>query len=475
MFKGSPLYENIDYPYSPELSRGVHWHKGLWFERFFHGYNPQWEIDKAQKQRFINEVTGSCGETDSLQAHALQQAKLCEALKGQHKIFKSNWHFITGMGNNHPVENGFSWHPTLGTPYLTGATVKGLVRAWIEQWADLGEEALRNQCYEWFGSEDKDPEKQQKEARTGDLVFFDALPVEAVELQCDIMTPHGGDWYSKGGEISADTYAKTLPADWHDPNIIPFLSVKKTSFQFMVAPTSRALKRDPTKTKVQVEEAMQALSDALEFLGAGAKTAAGYGHFQEDRIVNRATLAPKDAFLDWLINDPAVDDKQIAVRFGKDYKKTQEEYKDDWDAIIKILVTEKQALLQSWSQANKNTQEGKAYKKLAGYLPIPSTRSTIPLEDSPEKLKNLLNDNLILQQQKNPELWIIQGQFDDLFDLLSTLFESESTLEEQLFELMEAETLEQQEQEKKLVFFTTHLQSALELKNKIQLEIVRVG
>jgi CRISPR-associated protein Cmr6 len=34
------------------------------------------------------------------------------------------------------VENGFLWHPTLGVPYLPGAAVKGLVRAYVEHWDD---------------------------------------------------------------------------------------------------------------------------------------------------------------------------------------------------------------------------------------------------------------------------------------------------------------------------------------------------
>ena len=35
---------------------------------------------------------------------------------------------VTGMGNPHPLESGFTWHPTLGMPYLPGSAV-GLVRA----------------------------------------------------------------------------------------------------------------------------------------------------------------------------------------------------------------------------------------------------------------------------------------------------------------------------------------------------------
>jgi len=57
---------------------------------------------------------------------------MVSALGGEFAVFATDWHFVTGMGSSHPAENGFSWHPVLGTPYLPGAGVKGLLRAWME-------------------------------------------------------------------------------------------------------------------------------------------------------------------------------------------------------------------------------------------------------------------------------------------------------------------------------------------------------
>ncbi|CCE23770.1 hypothetical protein [Methylotuvimicrobium alcaliphilum] len=64
-------------------------------------------------------------------------------------------------------------------------------------------------------------------------------------------------------------------ADWHEPVPVPFLVVKKTSLVFRIAPR----KHDDSS---QLEKIFDALSNALTWLGAGAKTAAGYGYMIED-------------------------------------------------------------------------------------------------------------------------------------------------------------------------------------------------
>ena len=479
MYTGSPLYFEVDRPYSPDKSKGIDWHKGLWFERFFNGYDPQWTIDETQKKRFINEVVGSCGQPEALKAHSLQQAKLCQMLEGEAQIFKTTWHFATGMGNNHPTENGFSWHPTLGTPYLSGASVKGLVRAWVEQWSGFEEAECKKIAYDWFGSEDKDPQKQQQEAQTGHLVFFDALPVDKVQLHCDIMTPHGGQWYSKGADISTDTYADRLPADWHNPNIIPFLATKQASFQFMIAPTTRAFKHNPEKSKAQVKAALQALKLALEFLGAGAKTATGYGYFEKDNKANktlkkallrekRANLSPKEAFIDEL-KDPDLDSKALAKKFGSQFNSSKKAYCNegvDWDDIIQILINHKSTLIHSWQDKGVKTTEGKAYKKLKKFLPQvkQATPLLFTLEEAKEKIKQSVENK---NKTEKPQTWIVQDRFEPLCDFLCASFEEYSELEDSLVALLDAKS--EEEQQKQLTRFEKKLKQTLNLHCKLKI------
>ncbi|MDQ7002600.1 MAG: type III-B CRISPR module RAMP protein Cmr6, partial [Ghiorsea sp.] len=188
-----------------------------------------------------------------------------------------DWHFVTGMGNNHPIENGFAWHPSLGVPYLTGAAVKGMVRAWCEVWKGFDQTQLNA----WFGNADQ----------SGSLIFFDAIPIHPVQLKADIMTPHYNQWYAKGDEASIND-GSNVPADWHDPVPVPFLVVEKDqSFQFGIA------KRPGFDG--DISDVLIALQEALQWLGAGAKTAAGYGRMHrnevEEKKINDAIQQEKHA------------------------------------------------------------------------------------------------------------------------------------------------------------------------------------
>ncbi|GFO73302.1 CRISPR-associated protein Cmr6 [Bathymodiolus japonicus methanotrophic gill symbiont] len=265
----TPLYK--EYQTIPNKPNNAH--TGLWFDRFFNQYEENWGLIKANKDGkviWINKIKGHTGNTKQLEIFTERQIALVAQLKGSSQRYKSDWHFITGMGNSHPVENGFSWHQTLAVPYLSGASVKGLVRAWVElNDEELSEEDKKSRLKSWFGTEDKKDIADQ----TGDFIFFDALPNKQSELTCDIMTPHMGDWYSKGDEVVHN--AKNIPADWHEPVPVPFLVVKETAFIFHIAPRSGVNTDD-------LDLVVSALTCALEWLGAGAKTSAGYGYMTED-------------------------------------------------------------------------------------------------------------------------------------------------------------------------------------------------
>lgn len=284
----SPLYDGIELPNS--VGDG---HRGLWYDRFFNGYADDWlsaDTDKKDKvkkdqekkdqikKNWIKTVTkGKAGDQGAVEQASQRLFHLCSSLQGQSRIYSCDWHFATGLGNPHPVENGFLWHPTLGTPYIPGAAVKGLLRAWMECWHGFETpEDKKQKLLSWFGSEDKDPKLCTSDSQAGALIFFDALPVTPVELKADVMTPHMGKWYEKGDDItSMSDQSDRIPADWHDPVPVHFLVANKPSFLFSIAPRRAT-------DQLEVDEAMKALEDAIKWLGAGAKTAVGYGLMQRD-------------------------------------------------------------------------------------------------------------------------------------------------------------------------------------------------
>ncbi len=380
-------------------------HRGLWFDRFFNQYDNNWSIIKANppnteegKKHWINTVVGLCGNNKQLGAACRRQEKLCHQLSGQVLEVKTTWHFTTGLGNPHPVENGFAWHPTLGVPYLSGAAVKGLLRAWVEGgWMDCGEgdEAAKRQArldetlYRWFGSEDMEPARRKElrqdgfipptqgntglDTKAGMFIFFDAIPVSSVELACDVMTPHYGEWYQSGGEINnVGGEPDKVPADWHNPVPVPFLVVKRANFLFCIAPR-RMPHDDEGKARVKAElaDAVQVLEKALEYLGAGSKTAVGYGRMVVDKAAmdkriedtEQARIRELPAEEQMRAEVKRLSGDQVATMFGKNFNRTYDIRKDVWETFITAVRVTHAQTIQSWATSvDKNKR--KAFTRL---------------------------------------------------------------------------------------------------------------
>jgi len=387
----APLYKENQMPSSP----GADGHRGLWFDRFFNQYDhTTWSVPQDGKKDWIKTVAGTCGDGELLQAACRGQESLCGLLGGKVEQVKTAWHFATGLGNPHPVENGFAWHPTLGVPFMSGAAVKGLVRAWVECWMAFGgsSEAERNNnrlttLYRWFGSEDIDPRMRNDlrefgftppggndtDTEAGIFIFFDAIPVAPVKLACDIMTPHYGNWYAQGGEItSVATQPDIVPADWHSPVPVPFLVVKEGSYMFSIAPRrSPRTVEERSSLMAELEQVMLALTSALQYIGAGAKTAAGYGRMEVDEAARGrrelAAIRERRRGLDPVaqLREEIMEYKEerLATMFGRDFNKTHVAKKDNWDIFVQIVKEIHAATIASWENAQEKNKI-KAYKRL---------------------------------------------------------------------------------------------------------------
>lgn len=272
-----PLSKEASALYQKQRSALDKANKGLLFERFYDGYGNDFSLAQGSHAEELNSlgIIGRCGSESELKEAAKRRVNLVSGLGGQFGVFATDWHFVSGMGNAHPVENGFTWHPVYGTPYLPGSSVKGLLRAWMEHWANAEQDKEQRQqlVHDWFGRSAGTGGKSDA-GKAGDLIFFDAIPVERPAVSVDIMTPHMGKWYEQGGEKIT---AESQPGDWHSPVPVPFLVTADARFVFSVAPRTPKAQVDGL-----AEQAMEHLKDALAWLGAGAKTAAGYGHMSFD-------------------------------------------------------------------------------------------------------------------------------------------------------------------------------------------------
>jgi len=246
---------------------------GLVFNKFFNCWDRKGDAiavtqpmgesgQESGKFSFLNAFAGPvlC-EASAVMAERI--AQLAAARGGRSERFVTTAPMVTGLGLPHPVENGFLWHHTLGVPYLPGSSVKGLMRRWITSW--LGDEDLEGYgehaalVNHLFGSDN------QAAPSTGALVVLDALPVADLSLIVEVVTPHDGGW-----RLNENVW----PADWLSPTPIPFLAVGHGAvFQFALA--SR------TASAENVSIGFELLTDALDWLGAGAKTSSGFGRFAE--------------------------------------------------------------------------------------------------------------------------------------------------------------------------------------------------
>lgn len=230
---------------------------GLWYDKFVDLEYEPGSAPKLEKQQWLKsivEVAQEAWDAIALDEAIQRQAIMAHALGGLVLRFRNASRFVTGLGRTHPVENGFAWHHALGMPYLPGSGLKGVLRAWMRMNGGSGQQ-------DWFG----------ERGRAGDIVFLDLLPVRPPVLCVEIMTPHYAPYYHQNPD---DPQA---PGDWFLPTPIPFLAVEHSQlWQCALIPRPGAGSWDNGLRN----DLRRHLANALSWLGAGAKTAVGYGRFE---------------------------------------------------------------------------------------------------------------------------------------------------------------------------------------------------
>lgn len=305
-----PLYTEARHA-GPELAVAdgiIKGHAGLWWDKFFDLWSQDWGLRSGKESEASKQDCGnpklswllsllhsgrpaavgsvssslsaslSLGEQNSLDEAQSRRQQLFQAIYAQPIELKLKAPFVTGLGLDHPTENGFLFHHTLAVPYIPASSLKGLTRAYAEQWEQVGAEEVAR----IFG-----PRAEGQGLTVGSVIFFDALPLEPVRLTVEIMTPHYQPWYQ------AQNPAEHPPADWYDPVPIPFLAVAPGArFRSAVAPRRGSDKSE----RADAARALDWLTRALALLGAGAKTAVGFGRFERsgERAKREADL-PRQA------------------------------------------------------------------------------------------------------------------------------------------------------------------------------------
>lgn len=199
------------------------------------------------------------------------------------------------------LENaGICLHPLYGFAYLPGSGLKGMAHAYAcEVWLptqtdrDAGWQTicrvfgtapspwLNALAHRLHVAATPDP-------NAGAVVFHDAWPTEWPKLIVDIVNNHHPAYYQAEANDNAHP-----PGDWENPVPVYFLAVP-VGVEFDFALSKRRADVDEDMLRL----AREWLAGALCHLGAGAKTAAGYGTFASDQSIACAPLLQRLVKLD---------------------------------------------------------------------------------------------------------------------------------------------------------------------------------
>lgn len=232
--------------------------------------NPALFLDKAHKpledmkmaKQVLQEAIRCRGDWSAVERQIRRFREALQTVPGaMQEVLETNGPLALHLARAGAFENAsLAFHPVYAVPYLPGSGLKGIARSWAENCAG----APRTEIDRIFGPR-LGKENEDAAAAAGSVIFFDALPDgDNYQTIVDIVNSHHSNWY-QGGSNYEDT---------EDPVPVFFLAVKKgAKFRFAVAPRRGQAVED-------AKMAFEWLKRGLVYLGAGAKTSAGYGRFR---------------------------------------------------------------------------------------------------------------------------------------------------------------------------------------------------
>ncbi len=255
------------------------------FYTFFPIWQNTWRMDDTHKHEALKKILNySKSAQEQTKALVARQQTLIDSIDTTLKLSipaKSLSPFMTGMGMEHPLENGFAFLQPYGLPYLAGSGIKGVLRQTARL---LAEDAFGEGTHGFnkvtietlFGTDPQREGVQPEDCRRGALTFWDVViaPKETqnkMKLAVDILTPHQSH-YLQGNDS---------PHDSGQPVPVPFLAVGAgASFHFHITANPQLL----GDLKDDWQEMMQqCFKYTTEWFGFGAKNAVGYGVLKFDQ------------------------------------------------------------------------------------------------------------------------------------------------------------------------------------------------
>jgi len=343
-------------------------HVGLALDR----YLREWPDDSTEKgKQFANFVGCARGlPVSAFYPPAYQRWRdimVEQAAQGNAYLWcgKVDGRLFLGTGGVSPLEAAVTLHHTYGLPSLPGSALKGLARAYASEKLDGQNRWIeQGQIDVLFGREPATVDGEWDGGDAGYVIFHDAWWIPGSNphpLVREIVTVHHPNYYTSKGSTPATDF------DSPTPNVQVAI---QGSFLF-------AVEGPPAWAAF----AMKLLQAALQAWGAGAKTAAGYGYFDEDKtsqpslnreIEQRKSLkSPPEGRLRNEWKDKKGD--KLAKSLGRDWSKTWRDIEQRFPNVCEhqfgqILDEVCGETLRGWSGENEESNKYKANRQLIKLL-----------------------------------------------------------------------------------------------------------
>lgn len=273
------------------------------FGLYFDGWDGGWQTPTNKTPAFLkltSPLPRHC--CDALEALRQRQTHTAQAL-GDLALslpVQLSAPLSTGLGNEHPLENGFAFLNPYGLPYLAGSGAKGVLRRAAEELAsgEWGDSTGWNQdAIDILFGPGEERLDQGVDFRRGALAFWDVFFVPGKDgrlLKVEIMTPHHSGYLQGSGSPHAN----------EDPNPVPFLAISAGARATLhiactpaLIPANQTVLHDGWRQLVEA-----AVTHAGEWLGFGAKSAVGYGRVgidtrERETLQEEAATAARQAEL----------------------------------------------------------------------------------------------------------------------------------------------------------------------------------
>lgn len=277
-------------------------HPGLFFDRYMdYPSNNFDQCNEEQQRPHLKDTIKKMARAHVTGTPLLKEWFPPRTSRHIHWRQQTVWRMALHLSKASSTENAaMCLHPVYGFPYIPGTGLKGMARAYAHLELDRKEDDP--DVIRIFGSLD---------SGAGTVIFHDAWPASWPQLELDIVNSHHPDYYKFKG-------VNNPPGDWENPIPVFFMTLApETEFRFAVSPLS-SNKDHCDDMKIAAEWLQKALQD----LGVGAKTAAGYGYFDAPQRIEEQVEAPaQDADTLGLVLQQLKDLEQTTIEDGGYSKK----------------------------------------------------------------------------------------------------------------------------------------------------------